>query len=147
MIVDAIRFLAMAGEEVSTRVFASDDWIGTLYLDCDGEFSFEWTERWFDLDIINPLSGIPSDVRERIRGTKVDWFFDSNFLPKTAGNIRRSLHIADLDENDLSKRNRRLLLFLMPYREYGIALGEPCSRFVAEVGTSLKPIQHSEGLS
>lgn len=134
------KCVAVADTELSIPIFLEDDWIGTLFLGADDELSYEWSELWFTLKTRNPLSGVPTTSRERIFGSKVNWVFDNFYLPTSDWNLKQALLLYPfLDATDLSARNRRLLLFVTPYRKYGISLGAPCSHFDHCLGTSLKP--------
>jgi len=127
-------------EELRTEVYIKDDCVGYLYLSEEtGKLSFAWSERWFSvLGYDSPFPGIPALQRGRITLWKVTWVFDSLYLPKTTGNIRRSLVACGLDENDFSAFNVRKILFVRPYREYDVAFGAPCSAFCSSVSVQLR---------
>jgi hypothetical protein len=124
--------------DITCRLYISDSWIGTLSLHTDGGLSYEWSTEWFTSSLVNPFSGIPGDTHGRIAGPRIDWIFDNFYLPRSPGNLRRSLRAVGLDENDHSDHNRRLLLFIVPYREYGISFGAPGSHFDGCVSSTLK---------
>lgn len=128
----------MTEAELQTEIYIDDYCVGYLFLDTAGDFSYQWADAWHEeLEFANPLSGLPRDQRERITGQKVNWIFDTLYLPKTIGNIRRALRVCELDEDDLSSRNVRRILFAKPYREYSVAFGAPCSHFTSPVSYRL----------
>ena len=125
--------------ELSIPVFLADDQIGTLFLLADGDLAYEWSEMWFSMKTRNPLSGVPSDTRDRIIGPKVNWVFDNFYLPTSEWNLRHSLQLFPfMDDSDYSDYNRRLLLFVTPYHRTGVAIGAPCSNFDSCFSTKLK---------
>lgn len=124
--------------ELQTKIYIEDYCVGYLFLDADGDFSYQWSDIWLDeLELGNPFSGLSPDEPGRITGQKVNWIFDTLYLPKTTGNIRRALRVCELDEDDHSIRNVRRILFAKPYREYSVAFGAPCSYFTSPVSYRL----------
>lgn len=124
--------------ELRTEIYIEDYRIGYLYFSEEGDFSYQWSDAWFaELNFATPFAGIPTDQRGRIKGQRVNWIFDTLYLPKTTGNIRRALLVCGLDANDHSLRNVRRILFAKPYREYSIAFGAPCSYFSGPVSYRL----------
>lgn len=129
--------------ELRTEIYIEDCCIGYLYLSKQGDFSYEWSDAWFaDLEFAAPFAGIPTAQRGRITGQRVNWIFDTLYLPKTTGNIRRALLVCGLDADDHSLLNIRRILFAKPYREYSIAFGAPCSHFSGPVSYRLSNALH-----
>lgn len=121
--------------DLTTGVYIADMLAGTLGLTNTGTFVFKWSEDWFESKMFSPLCGVPSSSRETMTGPMIDRSFDRFYLPTSKINLQRMLQRNGLDARDLSNYNRRQLLFIKPYREFGIAFGAPCSHFEHHIST------------
>lgn len=129
--------------EKKTSIWMGETHVADLYLLPDGEFEMQWTELMLDSEtavktIFDTTSGQVPMIAARIKkNAYINYILDRFYLPTSERNQESMLDLVGLDSEDLSRYNIRSILFAVPYREYGVSFGLPCSAFASSLGTKL----------